>query len=107
MVGDGSHSQYAEERQRNFVSFTLVDVCTSECVALRAYAECTGSDVVAFLSAAGRQRGKLPQVGQCDNGIAFTLTSLDHWAYWNHVRLDISRAGKPAYNCVCEAFDGS
>lgn len=40
-------------------------------------------------------------------GTEFTSTALDHWAYWNKVRLDFSRPGKPVDNCVCEAFNGS
>ena len=87
--------------------FTLVDVYTRECVALHAAAGFKGSDVAEFLSAAGRQCGKLPEIVQCDNGTEFTSTALDHWAYWNHVRLDFSRPGKPVEECVCEAFNGS
>ena len=49
--------------------FTLVDVCTRECVALHAAAGFKGSDVAEFLSAAGRQRGKLPEIVQCDNDL--------------------------------------
>ncbi len=66
-----------------------------------------GSDVAAFLSAAGAQRGGLPAVVQRDHGTEFTSTALDHWAYWNQVRLDFSRPRKPVDNCVCEAFNGS
>jgi len=87
--------------------FTLVDVYRRECVALHAATGFKGSDVAEFLSAAGRQRGKLPEIVQCDNGTEFTSTALDHWAYWNHVRLDFSRPGKPVDNCVCGAFNGS
>lgn len=61
--------------------FTLVDVCTRECVALHAAVGFKGSDVAAFLSAAGAQRGGLPAVVQCDSGTEFTSTALDHWAY--------------------------
>ena len=87
--------------------FTLVDVCTRECVALHAAAGFKGGDVANLLSAAGRQRGKLPEIVQCDNGTEFTSTALDHWAYGNHVRLDFSRPGKPVDNRVFEAFNGS
>jgi putative transposase len=87
--------------------FTLVDVCTRECVGLHVAVGFKGSDVAAFLSAAGAQRGWLPAVVQYDNGTEFTSTALDHRANWNHVRLDISRPGKPVENGVCEAFNGS
>jgi putative transposase len=29
---------------------------------------------------------------------------LDHWAYWNEVKLDFSRPGKPTDNAVAESF---
>ncbi len=38
--------------------FTLVDACTRECVALHEAGGFKGSDVAAFLSAAGAQRGR-------------------------------------------------
>lgn len=87
--------------------FTLVDVCTKECVALAAARQFKGTDVAEQLSRAGRARGGLAPVVQCDNGTEFTSTALDHWAYWNKVQLDFSRPGKPVDNCVCEAFNGS
>ena len=87
--------------------FTVVDVCTRECVALVAAPQFRGTDVATQLSTAGDARGALPVVVQCDNGTEFTSTALDHWAYWNHVQLDYSRPGKPVDNCVCEAFNGS
>ena len=31
----------------------------------------------------------------------------DHWAYWNHVALDISRPGKPVDNAFIEAFNAT
>ncbi len=87
--------------------FTLVDVCTRECVALHAARSFSGQDVADLLHAAGIARGGLPEIVQCDNGTEFTSTALDHWAYWNKVRLNLSRPGKPVDNCVCEAFNGS
>lgn len=87
--------------------FTLVDVCTRECVALHVAKQFRGTDIAQLLSEAGTGRGGLPAVVQCDNGTEFTSTALDHWAYWNKVQLDFSRPGKPVDNCVCEAFNGS
>lgn len=87
--------------------FTLIDVFTRECIALAASARFSGHDVARMLSDAGRERGRLPEIIQCDNGTEFTSTALDHWAYWNHVKLDFSRPGKPVDNSVCEAFNGS
>lgn len=92
---------------RAFRVFTLVDVCTRECLALVAAPHFKGTDVVELLMWAGHEHGGLPPVIQCDNGTEFTSVALDHWAYWNHVQLDFSRPGKPVDNCVCEAFNGS
>ena len=40
-----------------------------------------------------------------DNGTEFTSRALDHWAYWNKVKLDFSRPGKPTDNPFIEAFN--
>jgi putative transposase len=41
------------------------------------------------------------------NGTEFTSRALDHWAYWNHVRLDFSRPGRPTDNAAVESFHNS
>ena len=87
--------------------FTLVDVCTRECVALHVAKQFRGTDIAQIVNQAGTARGGLPAVVQCDNGTEFTSTAPDHWAYWNTVHLDFSRPGKPVDNCVGEAFNGS
>ncbi len=30
---------------------------------------------------------------------------MDRWAYWNDVKLDFSRPGKPTYNATIESFN--
>ncbi len=40
-----------------------------------------------------------------DNGTEFTSKALDAWAYWNKVKLDFSRRGKPGDNAHIEAFN--
>ena len=87
--------------------FTLIDLWRRECVALRIALRFTGADVAAMLAEAGVEREGLPAVIQCDNGTEFTSVALDHWAYWNKVRLDFSRPGKPVDNSLCEAFNGT
>ncbi len=87
--------------------FTLVDVYTRECVSLKVARSFRGIDVARLLSDAGERRGGLLAIIQCDNGTEFTSTALDHWAYWNRVKLDFSRPRKPVDNSVCEAFNGS
>lgn len=61
--------------------FTLVDVCTRECVALHVARSFSGTDVAAFLAQAGQRRVKLPAVVQCDQGTELTAIALDDWAY--------------------------
>jgi len=96
---------------------SVVDVFTRECVALIPQLKFRGEDVARCLSIAGTARG-LPTVIQADNGIGrspcdagqpaeFTSKALDHWAYWNHVRLDFSRPGKPTDNAHIESFHNS
>ena len=67
----------------------------------------TGTAVGDLLSQAGRDRDTLPQRIRVDNGTEFTSKALDHWAYWNQVKLDFSRPGKPTDNPFIEAFSGS
>lgn len=41
-----------------------------------------------------------------DNGTEFVSKALDSWAFWNGVRLDFIRPGKPVENCFIESFNG-
>jgi len=86
---------------------TVLDVFSRECVALEAGVGFRGEDVARVLSEAGVERGGLPDLISVDNGTEFTSKVLDHWAYWNRVRLDFSRPGKPTDNPFIEAFNGS
>ena len=52
----------------------------------------------------GRSGRGLPEVIQCDQGTEFTSKAMDHWAYWNQVKFDFSRPGKPTDNAVAESF---
>lgn len=42
-----------------------------------------------------------------DNGPEFISKALDVWAYFNGVKLDYSRPGKPTDNSYIESFNGS
>jgi len=86
---------------------TVLDVYSRRCVALEAGVGFRGEDVGRILSAAGQTRGRLPKLISVDNGTGFTSRALDHWAYWNQGKLDISRPGKPTDNPFIEAFNGS
>jgi putative transposase len=47
----------------------------------------------------------LPRAIQVDNGSEFISKDLDMWAYWNKVKLDFSRPGKPTDNAFIESFN--
>ncbi|MCA9075297.1 MAG: transposase family protein [Planctomycetaceae bacterium] len=48
-----------------------------------------------------------PKSIRVDNGPEFILKSLDWWAYFNEVRQEFSRPGKPTNNALIESFNGS
>lgn len=91
---------------RSFRVLTIVDVFSRECLALEARKGFRGEDVAKILSRLVERHGA-PEAIQCDQGTEFTSVALDQWAYWNKVRLDFSRRGKPGDNAVNEAFNGS
>ena len=101
---DFIHDTLAEGRTIRILS--VVDAFSRECVALVARKSFRGEDVAQMLGNAGAERG-LPQVIAVDNGSEFTSRALDHWAYWNQVKLDFSRPGKPTDNAHVEAFHAS
>lgn len=57
------------------------------------------------LEAVAAQRGA-PQSIRVDNGPEFVAKSLDWWAYFNGVKLDFSRPGKPTDDAFFESFNG-
>jgi putative transposase len=70
------------------------------------WSTCTREEVARILSDVGKERRKLPEVIQVDNGTEFTSNALDHGVYCNRVELDFSRPAKPVDNCIVEAFNG-
>ena len=90
---------------RRFRILTLVDNFSRESLAIRVGQRLTGDDVVATLEAVTQQRGH-PDAIQVDNGPEFISKSLDWWAYWNQVKLEFSRPGKPTDNAYIESFNG-
>ncbi len=84
---------------------TVIDVFTRECLALVAKKHFRGEDVAKVLAELRSKHGR-PRTIQCDQGTEFTSIAMDHWAYWNKVRLDFSRPGKPGDNARNEAFNG-
>ena len=84
---------------------TLVDNHSRESLALHVARRIRGRNVVEILQAVAKHRGH-PEVIQVDNGPEFLSKDVDFWAYFNGVKLDFSRPGKPTDNAVVESFNG-
>ena len=83
----------------------LVDNFSRESLAIEVGQRLTGDDVVKVLERVTAERGK-PQTIRVDNGPEFISTSFDLWAYFQGVKLDFSRPGKPTDNSFIESFNG-
>ncbi len=90
---------------QRFRILTLVDNFSRVSLAIHAGKRLTGDHVVKVLEQVSRAHG-FPNAVQVDNGPEFISKSLDWWAYWNKVKLDFSRPGKPTDNAVIESFNG-
>ncbi len=90
---------------RRFRLLTLVDNFSRESLAIQVGQRMTGDDVMSVLEAVAKRRGK-PTAIRVDNGPEFISKPLDWWAYFNNVRLDFSRLGKPTDNTFIESFNG-
>ncbi len=84
---------------------TIVDLYSRECVAVSVDRSFRSPDVVRVLAHACKQRAK-PKSIRCDNGTEFVAQPVDQWAFWNNVKIDFSRPGKPTDNAFCESFNG-
>lgn len=83
---------------------TIVDNHTRESLAIHVAPRIRGSEVVEVLERVAAEHGK-PRTIQVDNGPEFISKDVDLWAYWNHVKLDFSRPGKPTDNAYIESFN--
>ncbi len=83
---------------------TIVDLFSRESLALEAGFGFKAAEVVEVLGRLVAERGA-PQRIACDNGPEFVSLQLDQWAYWNRVKLDFSRPGRPSDNAFCESFN--
>lgn len=83
---------------------TLVDNHTRESLALHVATRVRGQDVVQILERVVAEHG-VPETIRVDNGPEFISRDLDLWAYWNGVKLDFSRPGKPTDNAFIESFN--
>jgi putative transposase len=83
---------------------TIVDNHTRESLAIHVSQRIRGCEVVQVLERVVKVHGK-PQAIRVDNGSEFISKDVDLWAYWNHVKLDFSRPGKPTDNAYIESFN--
>jgi len=90
---------------QRFRLLTLVDNHSRESLAIEVGQRLTEDDVVRVLEQVTAERGK-PQSIRVDNDPEFISRNLDMWAYFNGVKLDFSRPGKPTDNAVIESFNG-
>ena len=89
---------------RRIRTLTLVDNHTRESLALHAGQRVRSMDVIRALERVVNEHG-LPEAIRVDNGPEFISRDLDCWAYWNKVKLDFSRPGKPTDNAHIESFN--
>ncbi len=92
-------------RGQRYRLLTLVDNHSRESLAIEAGQRLTGDDVVRVVEQVTTEHGE-PRSIRVDNGAEFISRSMDLWAYFNGVKLDFSRPGKPTDNAVIESFHG-
>jgi len=83
---------------------TIVDNHTRESLAIHVGQRIRGEEVVEVLERISGEHG-FPKTIRVDNGPECISKDLDLWAYWNKVKLDFSRPGKPTDNAFIEAFN--
>ena len=83
---------------------TLVDNHARESLALHVGQRVRSMDVIRVLERVVEEHG-LPESIRIDNRPEFISRDLDCWAYWNKVKLDFSRPGKPTDNAFIESFN--
>ena len=90
---------------RRFRAFTVVDVCTHECVAITVARSLPSDAVIATLQRVIADRGA-PIRLSLDNGSEFRSRAFDAWAADAHIELAFIQPGKPIQNAHIESFNG-
>lgn len=90
---------------RRFRAFTVVDLCTHECLAIAAAHSLPSTAVIAHLDALCAHRGK-PARLSLDNGSEFRSRAFDAWAADTGIELAFIQPGKPIQNAHIESFNG-
>ena len=90
---------------RRFRAFTVIDVCTHECVAITVAHSLPSDAVIATLQRVIADRGA-PIRLSLDNGSEFRSRAFDAWAADAHIELAFIQPGKPIQNAHIESFNG-
>ena len=93
------------ESGRRFRCFTVVAVCTHECLALVAAHSLPSVAVIEALEHVIDQRGA-PVRLSLDNGAEFRSRAFDAWAADTHIELRFIQPGTPMQNAHIESFNG-
>jgi putative transposase len=89
---------------KRFRSLRIIDVYTTESVAIEAGYSLKGKDVLRTLNRL-KHEGRVPKLLFCDNGSEFPSQAMDLWAYRNEAKIDFSRPGTPTDNAFVESFN--
>ena len=90
---------------RRFRSFTVMDCCTRECLAIGVAYSLPAEAVIAVLEAVIAERGA-PRGFSLDNGSEFRSRAFDAWAADHGITLQFIQPGKPIQNAHIESFNG-
>lgn len=90
---------------RRFRAFTVVDVCTHECLAITVAHGLPSAAVIATLQRVIADRGA-PVRLSLNNGSEFRSRAFDAWAADAHIELAFIQPGKPVQNAHIESFNG-
>lgn len=89
---------------RRFRSFTLLDDCSREALAIECDHSLPAERVVRVLETVSRRRGYPRQV-RSDNGPEFISLAMAQWAEDHGIHLEFIKPGKPTQNALIERFN--
>ena len=85
---------------RRFRSLTVMDIYTSECLAIEAAQSLKGEDVVRVMNQIKMHRG-VPKMLFCDNGAEFTSQAMDLWSLSERCSHGVLAAREANRQCLC------
>lgn len=78
---------------------------SGECLEIEVGQSLKAEDVVRVMERLKYERS-VPGRIYCDNGSELISGQVAQWAYWNGVKIEFSRPGKPTDNATVESFNG-